>query len=164
MTKRQLLVMTFLCVFAFGGVFGEFSNLEAKPRKKTTQTSKKKKSGKTSKSKNKTSGKKSSKNKTSKKKSSGKKTSKKTSKKNSKKSGKRYSKKKGGKKNRRTSKRYTTRVRTPRVYTPPTNGTYTPPKTYDNNSNNSGTEQKSDRQYKRENPDPVKKEPKKDGE
>ncbi len=152
MTKRQMLVMTFLCAFAFGGVFGEFSNLEAKPKKKTTQTSKKKKSGKTSKSKNKTSGKKSSKNKTS-----GKKTSKKKSsgKKSSKKSGK---KKKGSKKNRRN----TTRVRTPRVYTPPTNGTYTPPKTYDNNNNSEP--EKNERQYKRENTDPVKKEPKKDGE
>src|SRR6187402_1013970 len=149
MTKRQLLVMTFLCAFAFGGVFGEFSNLEAKPRKKTTQTSKKKKSGKTSKRKKKTTGKKSSK------KGSGKKTSKKSS-------GKKSSKKKGSKK-KRTSKRNSNRVRTPRVYTPPTNGTYTPPKTYDNNSNTSEPE-KNERQYKRENTDPVKKEPKKDGE
>jgi len=149
MTKRQMLVMTFLCAFAFGGVFGEFSNLEAKPKKKTTQTSKKKKSGKTSKSKNKTSGKKSSK------KSSGKKTSKKKS------SGKKSSKKKSGKKYSKKKKR-STRNRTPRVYYPPTNGTYTPPKTYDNNSNSEP--EKNERQYKRENNDPIKKEPKKDGE
>ncbi len=150
MTKRQLLVMTFLCAFAFGGVFGEFSNLEAKPKKKTTQTSKKKKSGKTSKSKNKTSGKKSSK------KSSGKKTSKKTSKKSG--------KKKKGTKKKRSSRRNSNRVRTPRVYTPPTNGTYTPPKTYDNNTNTESEPERNERQYKRENTDPVKKEPKKDGE
>jgi hypothetical protein len=144
MTKRQVLVMTFLCAFAFGGVFGEFSNLEAKPKKKTTQTSKKKKSGKTSK-----------------KKSSGKKNTKKSSgKKNTKKkSGKKNTKKKYSKKKKRNSNR----VRTPRVYTPPTNGTYTPPKTYDNNSGNTEPE-KNERQYKRENTDPVKKEPKKDGE
>jgi len=155
MTKRQLLVMAFVCTFAFGGVFGEFSTLEAKPRKKTTQTGKKKTTKNNKKSKN---TKKSSGNKTSKKntkKSSGKTSKKKSGKKTSKKKGsKRYSKK----------KRNTSRVRTPRtgnVYTSPSN-TYTPPKTYDNNSN--GTEEKSDRQYKRENTDPVKKEPKKDGE
>lgn len=143
MTKRQVLVMTFLCAFAFGGVFGEFSNLEAKPKKKTTQTSKKKKSGKTSK-----------------KKSSGKKNTKKSSgKKNTKKkSGKKNTKKKYSKKKKRNSNR----VRTPRVYTPPSNGTYTPPKTYDNNTNSEP--EKNERQYKRENTDPVKKEPKKDGE
>ncbi|MEO8664413.1 MAG: hypothetical protein ABI462_02860 [Ignavibacteria bacterium] len=164
MSKRTLLVMSFLFVFTFTGVIDYFPTVIAKTESTSEQTDKRKKNKKG------TSGKKSSKKTTGKKKSSGKKRvsgkkkssgKKKTTSKKSKtgnKKGKRYSGKKKSKRNntRKSSNNSNTSYRSSNT------GTYTPPKTYDKSDNG------SDREYKRsESSEPketFKKEPKKDGE
>ena len=160
MSKRSLLIMSFLFVFTFGGAVSDLSTLSANTESKTEQTVKRKKNKKGTKkkksSKKRSSGKKKT---TGKKKSSGKKktsgkkkSSGKKSKKTSKKKGKRYSKK-----SKRNSNK---RVNSYRSYN---SGTYSAPKTYDYNT---GSSDNSSREYKRtsEPTESFKKEPKKEGE
>lgn len=149
-------VLTLVFTFAIGGVFADFSqNLLAKTEKNTEQTKPRTKKGK--------------KKKTVKKKNTGKKLAtkkKRTGKRytSKKKTGKKYTSKKRGSKKKYTSKRKTKRTRnytTPRYNFPKNNSgseTYTPPKSYDTPSDNTG------RQYIRDNntESTFKKEPKKE--
>jgi hypothetical protein len=160
MSKRSLLIMSFLFVFAFGGAVSDLSFANTNTKTSSVHTPKSKKSTK------RTSGKKSSKKKSSKK-SSGKKSGKKKSSGKKRSSGKKSkynkkgkSKKHGSKKSKRHSSRNRTSTTSSRSYN---SGTYTPPKSYDLNSGDN-----SSREYKRsESSEPketFKKEPKKDGE
>lgn len=152
MSKRSLIIMSFLFVFAFGGALSDSSLLSAKTESKSEQTNKqgpKKKKKNTSKKK---SGKKNTK-----KKKSGKKGSSGKKKSNKKKSGKKYSKKKKSGKKKRTNKKSSRN--TSRSYN---NSSYSPPKTYDLSS---PTDDNSSREYKRSSQptETFKKEPKKEG-
>lgn len=163
MSKRALLIISFLFVFTFSGAIGDLAVSNAKTENTTEQTDKrkrsKKKSKRTKKGKvskrtlKKSSGKKSVKRKSGKRKYTGKKKLA-----GKKKYSKKYSKKKS--RGKKKSKRVSNRIKSNKTKRSYNTGTYTPPKTYDYNSNDG-----SSREYKRsEEPrETFKKEPKKDG-